>query len=66
MKLDKCKIQVILAEKEMNQTDLAVKIGVSRQQINELLSRGTCTLKTLSRLAKALGVPVAEIVKEES
>lgn len=65
MKLDKYKIQVILAAQEMNQTDLAVKIGVSRQQVNELLARGTCTLKTLGRIAKALGVPVAEIVKED-
>lgn len=65
MKLDKCKIQVILAEKEMNQTDLAVKIGVSRQQVNEILSRGTCSLKTLGRISKALNVPVSEIIKED-
>ena len=64
MKLNAWKIKLILAEKEMNQSDLAVKIGVNRQQINELLSRETCTLKTLGRIAKALGVPAAEIVKE--
>lgn len=65
MKLDKCKIQVILAEKEMNQSELAIKIGANRQQVNEILSRGTCSLKTLGRISKALNVPVSEIIKED-
>ena len=65
MKLDAQKIRLILANKEMNQSDLAIKIGVNRQQVNEVLSRGTCSLKTLGRIAKALDVPVAAIVKEE-
>lgn len=65
MKLNTWKIKLLLAEKGMNQADLAVKCGVNRQQINEILSRETCSLKTLGRIAKALDVPVAEIVKEE-
>ena len=65
MKLNAWKIKLILAEKEMNQADLAVKCSVNRQQINEILSRETCSLKTLGRMAKALEVPVAEIVKED-
>lgn len=65
MKLNAWKIKLILAEQEMNQSDLAVKIGVNRQQVNEILSRESCSLKTLGRIAKALDVPVAEIVKEE-
>ena len=65
MKLDVMKIKQILAEKEMNQVDLAVKCGVERQQINGVLSRGTCSLKTLGRISKALGVQLEEIIKEE-
>lgn len=65
MKLDACKIKMLLAEQDMNQSDLAIKIGANRQQVNEILSRGTCTLKTLGRISKALGVSVADIVKEE-
>lgn len=65
MKLNALKIKLILAEREMNQSDLAAKIGVNRQQVNDFLSRETCTLKTLGRIAKALDVPVAEIVKED-
>lgn len=65
MKLDVPKIKLILAEREMNQSDMAKKCGVNRQQINNILSRGSCTLKTMGKIAKALGVPVQEIVKEE-
>lgn len=65
MKLDAHKIKLLLAEKEMNQSDLAIKVGVTRQGINNILSQESCTLKTLGRIAKALGVPVQEIVKEE-
>lgn len=65
MKLNAWKIKLLLAEKEMNQADLANKCGVNRQQINEILSRESCTLKTLGRIAKALGIPVAEIVRED-
>lgn len=64
MKLNTWKVKLILAEREMNQSDLAVKIGVNRQHVNEILSRETCSLKTLGRIAKALGVTVVEIVKE--
>lgn len=65
MKLDVPKIKLILAEQKMNQSDLAKKCGVNRQQINNILSRGSCTLKTMGKIVKALGVPVQEIVKEE-
>lgn len=65
MKLDVPKIKLILAEREMNQSDLAKKCGVNRQQINNILSRRSCTLKTVGKIAKAIGVPVQEIVKEE-
>lgn len=65
MKINTRKIRLILAGKEMNQTDLAIKCGVNRQQINEILSRGTCSLKTLGRISKALNVPVSEIIKED-
>lgn len=65
MKLNTWKIKLLLAEQEMSQTDLAVKCGVNRQQINEILSRESCSLKTLGRIAKSLGVPVSEIVKED-
>lgn len=65
MKLNTWKIKLLLAEREMSISNLAIKIGVSRQQVSDLLKRETCTLKTLGRIAKALDVPVVEIVKDD-
>lgn len=65
MELNTTKIKLLLAEQEMNQVDLATKCGITRQQISDVLSRKTCSLKTLGKIAKAIGVTVSEIVKEE-
>ena len=65
MKLDVLKIKLILARKELNQADLAKSCGMRRQALTEIFDRGACTLKTLGRIANALGVDVTEIVKEE-
>lgn len=66
MELNAYKIKLLLAERGMNQVDLAARCGLSRQQISEVLSRKTCSLKTLGKIAKAVGATVAEIVKEEA
>ncbi len=66
MELNTSKIKLLLAERGMNQVDLAARCGLSRQQISEVLSRKTCSLKTLGKIAKAVGVTAAEIVKEEA
>ena len=66
MELNTTKIKLLLAEQEMNQADLAIKCGLTRQQISEVLCRKTCSLKTLGRIAKAIGIPVSDIVTEDS
>lgn len=65
MRIDTNKVQLLLAEKEMSKTDLAVKSGICRQNISIILGRGTCTPATAGKIAKALGVDAREIVKEE-
>lgn len=65
MGLDTRKIKIILAQKEMNQSNLAKKCGMRPQALSEILSRGTCTLKTIGKIANAMGVSVTEIVKED-
>lgn len=64
MKLDSVKIKILLAEIGITQTELARICGVARQNISTILMRGTCSCATAGKLAKALGVPVREIVKE--
>lgn len=65
MKIDSIKIKLIMAEQEINQTDLAARCGISRQNVSITLSRGTCSPVKAGKLAKALGVPVREIIKED-
>lgn len=65
MKLDVMKIALILAELGMTKTELSERSGVSRQQISTIMGRRTCAPKTAGKLAAGLGIPVAEITKEE-
>lgn len=65
MKLDVLRIKMILAEREMTRTELAKACGISRQNVSTILTRGTCEPKTAGKLAKGLGIPVSEIMKEE-
>lgn len=64
MKIDVNKIKIILAEREMTRSALAALCGISRQNISTILTRGTCEPKTAGKLAKGLGIPVDEIIKE--
>lgn len=64
MKIDSIKIKLLLAEIGITQTDLSSICGVSRQNISTILMRGTCSCATAGKLAKALGIPVREIIKE--
>ena len=65
MKLNTAKIKMILAEQEMTRGELADICGICRQNVSVILNRGTCEPKTAGKIAKGLGVSVAEIVKEE-
>ena len=65
MRIDSIKIKLLMAEQEINQSGLAERCGISRQNISAMLARGTCSIAKVGKLAKALGVSVAEIVKED-
>lgn len=65
MKISKSKIELLLAEKGINLTELSRVSGMSRQSISTIKQRGTCTPCTAGKLAKGLGVPVIEIAKTE-
>ena len=65
MKIDTKKVVLILAEQGLTKTALAERSGMSRQNISTILGRGTCEPATSGKLAKGLGVSVAEITKED-
>lgn len=65
MKINTNRVILILAQQELTKTALAERCGLSRQNISTILGRGTCEPVTAGKLAKGLGVPVSEIVKED-
>lgn len=64
MKINSLKLRLIMAERGITQTALSERCGVSRQNINTMLSRGSCSDINLVRIANALGVSAQEIMKE--
>ena len=57
------KIEARLAELGLTKTALAERCGVSRQNISTIVRRGTCEPRTAGKLAKGLGVELADIIE---
>ena len=58
-------IETKLAERGLTKAAYAANCGISRQSISTIIRRGTCEPKTAGKLAVGLGVPVADIIREE-
>ena len=58
------RIETILAERGLTKKALAESCGISAQNVSTIIRRGTCEPKTIGKLARGLGVSVAEIIKE--
>lgn len=65
MTINTQRIELMLAERGMTKAALAESCGISRQNVSTIIRRGTCEPKTVGKLAAGLGVPVADIIKEE-
>ena len=66
MKLDTDKIKEIMRASGINITELSQKFGCTHQYISILLKRQNTTLKTVDKLAKALGCDALDILELES
>jgi transcriptional regulator with XRE-family HTH domain len=62
MKINKNKVLICMARKEMNQIRLAEKCGICKQTISKILSRGSTGPDMVGAIAKALEVDVTEII----
>jgi DNA-binding Xre family transcriptional regulator len=62
--VDRRKVILTMARKEWNYSNLAEAMGCSKQCVNELMMRenGTCTIKTIGKLSKALGLDPEDII----
>ena len=57
------KILDILEEKNVTQTQLAKKMGVSKQQVTKIIkAEENMTLKTLSKIEEALGIKLGKVM----
>ena len=65
MKISKEKIEYIMATNGLTAADTAEKSGISRQNFSTIKLRGTCTPTTAGKIARGLGVDVAEIIEKE-
>ncbi len=64
MKVDFQKLQIAMANACMNKGDLATAAGISRISISKYFSETrTPSPKTIGKIAKALNVPVTEIIE---
>lgn len=64
MKIKEFEVNLMLAEKNLRQSDLAELSGISRVTINSVLNGKTANARTIQAIAKALDVPVREIISE--
>ena len=64
MKLNRDKVNIAMARKKMNVTDLAKAYGVSRARMNVILNSQVLTPVCAGRVAEALGVDVTEIIDQ--
>lgn len=65
MKLDRDKFQLAMARACFEVKDLVEASGLPRPSINNAIQGKSLRPATLGRIAKALGVDVTEIIKEE-
>lgn len=64
MKINRNKIETILAERDMTKVMLSATSGITRQSISTILQRGTCEPRTAGKLASGLGVKVSELLED--
>ena len=65
VKINQTALRVFLAQRSMEQKDLAEKSGVSEQTIVRLLKGKPFTSDTLGKLADALGVNPVDLIEAE-
>ena len=63
--VDKNKVTIMLAERNMSARELGIKAGLGRATIYKILENGYCTTKTMHKIAKALKTPVSTLTNVE-
>ncbi|VUZ26579.1 Uncharacterised protein [Acetobacterium wieringae] len=66
MRLDKKKILILLAEKDLTQKDLALISGMSASTVNTLVNGRSGSMKSMVRIAKSLNANVLDLLEKEA
>lgn len=67
MKLSRELVDIAVAQSDCSSyRELARRMGCSAQNLSVILSRGSCKPVTAGKIAKALGVPVENIIRKEA
>ena len=64
MRIDKEKVHILMARKELTVADIANNCGKTRQRISCIMNSLNVSPRTAGMIAKALGVDVTEIVEQ--
>lgn len=64
MQLDRNKIDLVMAKREMSVIDLAAACGITRQRASMILNSKNTQPKTVGKIANALGVEPEELLEE--
>jgi putative transcriptional regulator len=66
MRINRKAMICIMLEKNMNVNGLAQKSGISRSTISSIKHGKSCTDSTVGKIAKALDVPVENLIDMET
>lgn len=62
MKIDKMKMNILMAKQGLNFTELAKVSGVSRATLSYINNGKNCRIDVVSKIADALGVTIEELI----
>jgi transcriptional regulator with XRE-family HTH domain len=62
MQINKAKIKSEMERLEMTQSDLAKKLGVSRQRISVILNNGAGTFRVVENIAKVFKLDPKDLI----
>lgn len=63
MTIDNIQLEIELAKAGITKKEAAKRAGISPQRFGMILNQKNCTPRTAGKIARALGVPVTEIIK---
>lgn len=64
VRVNKIKVSVLMAKQELNQTSLANKAHMSRNNLSIIMNGKSCRIETALKIAEALGVDVTDIIEQ--